>query len=193
MIYKPRLYSAPTIRGDPSLTKIIISIVNEGYRHEDLERWEGSKPRLATPSALFNEIGHDGLFAVLYDPQDDITPIACAAARKWTVDREGYAAHGEKGWELVTVTTHPNWLRRGLAARCVNAVVEELVNQARNNEKWETGEKLQIWAQSVECKTGAFWRKQEWVEVRSYEKPVGHWGSKCGYRLLVLLKEYDVG
>jgi len=190
---QPRLHHASAIRADPSLARTITSFVNEGYRYISpsiASRWEtDGSDRLATPSAIHEALGNDGMFAVIYDARDDTNPIACAATTPWTRDLEGFCAAGETGWEIKTVTTRVECMRRGLAQRCVDALVAELVRQARED---GDGEKLQVWVQAVEDMNGAFWRKKRWVDVRAYEKPAGHWGSKFGYRLLVLLQECDV-
>lgn len=170
--------------------------MNDGYRYispANASRWDRSiDTRLPTRDATHEALGEDGMFAVIYDPLEPSNPIACAATRRWTTDLEGQASSGETGWEIKIVTTKVQWMRHGLAVQCVNALVTELVAQAREAKVCEIHPRLQIWVQAVDCLNGSFWRKQGWAEVRSYQKPVGHWGSKTGYRLLVLVREFDI-
>jgi GNAT superfamily N-acetyltransferase len=190
-----RLHHASEIRADTTLANILTTFVNKGYRYftpETALRWNRSAmggERLKDSAAIHDTIGHDGMFAVAYDARDGTTPLACAAARQWTHDLEGVSAAGEKGWEVVTVTTRADWMRRGLAGQCIDALVEELIRRARED---GSDERLQVWVHVVECLNGAYWRKKGWAEVRTYEKPAGHWGSKFGYRLLVLRRDFEV-
>jgi hypothetical protein len=159
------------------------------------ERWESDQSdRLSSPDSIHHSLGEDGLFAVVYDPDTQI-PVACAATKRWTADLEGYAEEGESGWEIKMVTTHIDWMKKGLAGQCVDALIDELARQQKcklKSESTGSGVKLNIWIQAVECLNGPFWLKKGGRLIRSYNKPVGHWGSKYGYRLLVLLREIDV-
>jgi GNAT superfamily N-acetyltransferase len=194
--FLPRLHHASIIRADSSLANTITTFVNQGYRYfspKNALRWNpGNSDRLTTADSIHQVLGNEGLFAVVYHPDDKITPIACAATKQWTGDYGGYVEATGDGWEILTVTTRVEWMRRGLARRCVDALVENLIMQARSDEKRDSNAKLRIWVHAVEDLNGAYWKKQGWVEVRSYDKPAGEWGSKLGYRLLVLLQEFDV-
>jgi GNAT superfamily N-acetyltransferase len=194
--FQPRLHHASTIRADSGLASRITTFVNEGYRYSSPEselRWSRVHPdRLPDADSIHQLLGDDGLFAVIYHPHDKSTPIACAAAKPWTGDHGGYVETTVGGWEILTVTTNVEWMRRGLARRCVDALVEDLVKQRRSNEKRDSNAKLRVWVHTVEDLNGTYWKKQGWVEVRAYDRPVGEWGSKLGYRLLVLLQEFDV-
>jgi GNAT superfamily N-acetyltransferase len=185
---QPRLHTASAIRSDPALAHTITTFVNEGYRYKSNQNWHPDpSPRFPNPDSIHSELGDDGLFAVIYDPRNETRPIACAAMTRWHGDLEGYVAAGERGWEIKTVTTQVDWMRRGLAGRCVGALAERAVE----DEDCGSERKVQIWVQAVEELNGAYWRKKGWVEVRAYQKPVGHWGSKLGYRLLVMLQEFE--
>jgi hypothetical protein len=194
--FQPRLHHASAIRADPILASTITAFVNEGYRYFSPRHGSGWDPfpvdRLPTAESIHEVIGEDGIFSVMYDPNDNGTPIACAAAKSWTKDHEGGVVAGEDGWEILTVTAHVDWMGRGLPGRCVDALVKSLVWQARNDDKRDNSRKLSIWIQAIEDLYGAYWKKMGWVEVRAYTKPAGEWGSKVGYRLLVLLQEYEV-
>ncbi|KAH7402099.1 hypothetical protein DE146DRAFT_455200 [Phaeosphaeria sp. MPI-PUGE-AT-0046c] len=204
-----RFHHASSIRASPTLAESIRAFVNEGYSYMTAERklrWEyiyGA--RLPSPETLFETVGEDGMFAVLYHRihQDDDEarreerwsekPIACAATKRWKGDLEncrGDKGAEEEGWEILTVTTLPEYMRKGHAGTCIDALVEKLQTQAR-----EGGcEKVTIWTQAVEELNGRFWKNRGWVEeVRSYEQPVGHWGSRYGYRLLVLKRDFVLG
>jgi GNAT superfamily N-acetyltransferase len=190
---QPRLHHASAIRADPTLTQTITNLVNDGYRYMspiNAVNWSHCpRERLHSSSAIHELLGSDGLFAVIYD---EGTPIACAAATRWTGGFKEHGVFDEEGWEIVTVTARKEWLKRGLAGACVDALVTELVRQVRQNEKRDKGMKLQLWVQCVECLYGEFWRKKGWVEERAYVKPAGDFGSKMGYRLLVMLQEFGV-
>lgn len=133
----------------------------------------------------------DGLFAVVYNP-DTQEPVACAATKRWKADLEGFGEEGEAGWEIKMVTTHINWMKKGLAGECVDALVDELARQVKAKREKETAASqgpLNIWSQAVECLNRAFWLKKSGRLMRPYDKPIGCWGSKYGYRLLVLLRK----
>ncbi|KAF9692356.1 hypothetical protein EKO04_009441 [Ascochyta lentis] len=194
----PRIHHASAIRADPALAASITAFVNEGYRYlspTNRNRWEPDlSDRLSSPESIHQALGDDGLFAVLYN-LDVQRPIACAATKRWDTDLEGYAEKGESGWEIKMVTTHVDWMKRGLAGQCVDALIDELARQENSKRGGDIAGlhgPLDIWIQAVECLNGAFWLKQGGRVVRSYDKPVGHWGSKYGYRLLVLLRQIDV-
>jgi hypothetical protein len=188
-----RVHHASAIRADPALACTITSCVNDGYRYRSPKvalNWDPSPiERFPTANSIHELLGEDGTFAVIYD---DATPIACASVKRWIGGFKEYLVVGEEGWEVVAVTTNVKWMRRGLAGRCVDALVAELVKQARDDEKRENGRKLQVWVHAIDDLYGLYWKKKGWVEVRSYDRPVGHWGSKLGYRLLVLLQEFEV-
>jgi hypothetical protein len=194
----PRIHHASAIRADSTLAASLTAFVNEGYKYmtpANKERWEPDlSDRLSTDGSIHQALGDDGLFAVVYDP-DTQRPVTCAATKKWTADLEGYAEEGEIGWEIKMVTTHIDWMKRGLAGQCVDALIDELARQEKLRCKGGTRtshEPLNIWIQAVECLNGPFWLKKGGKLVRSYNKPIGHWGSKHGYRLLVLLREINV-
>ena len=197
----PRFHHASALRDDPVLEQTIRAFVNEGYRYiapKDASRWEPDlADRLSTADSLNRELGDHGFFAVIYDPSDHTKPIACAATRPWTCDLEGGGV-GDEGWEIKTVTSRAGWRRGGFAGRCVDAIVNELLRKKPQRAdfgqhgKPANEQPLKVWVQTVECVNGAYWRKKGWKDVRAYEKPVGHWGSKEGYRLLVLLQEFEI-
>ncbi|KAF1945521.1 hypothetical protein EJ02DRAFT_431606 [Clathrospora elynae] len=192
---QPRIHQASEFLSNPTLEQTIRHFVNEGYRYiapKNRLRWESVNVgnRLPDSNSIPRQLGDRGFFAVIYDPDDDATPVACAATTPWKGDLEGYAASGEeeKGWEIKIVTTRVEWMKGGLAGRCVDAIIDELV-RLEGEDGDRLGQKLKVWIHTVECVNGAFWKKRGWQDVRGYEKPVGDWGSKEGYRLLVLLKE----
>jgi GNAT superfamily N-acetyltransferase len=196
-LQKPHLYYASAIRAAPALASTLTTFVNEGYRYlspASAQNWATvyDGDRLVNPDSIHQVLGDDGRLAVVYHPDDGVTPVACAAAQRWRHDLEGYVAAGEDGWEILMVTTHVDFMRRGLAGRCVDALIGDLVRQTRDDGKRNGQGKLQVWVHAVEDLNGAYWRKKGWVEVRSYTRPAGHWGSKNGYCLLVLLQEFNV-
>jgi hypothetical protein len=192
--HQPLLYHASAIRADSNLASALRSFINEGYRYlspESAKNWSTvyGGDRLPNPDSIHQVLGDDGLLAVVFD---GVTPVACAAAQRWKHDHEGYAEPNEDGWEILMVTTHVDSMRRGLAGRCVDALVGDLVRQARDDQSRNGQAPLKVWVHAVEDLNGPYWRKKGWKEVRSYTRPAGHWGSKNGYCLLVLLQEYDV-
>ena len=197
---QPHIHHASSICTDPALERTIRDFVNEGYRYiapKDASRWDPDpEDRLANAESLNEELGEHGFFAVLYDPNDSSIPIACAATTPWKGDMEG-RGKGEEGWEIKTVTSGAQWMGAGCAGRCIDAVVCEIRRQERKkrqNEGCREKEEstFNVWIQTAECVNGAYWNKKGWREVRGYEKPVGHWGSREGYRLAILLQQFDV-
>jgi hypothetical protein len=191
---RPRIHYCADIYADPTLEQRVRNFANEGYLFiapKDASRWDpDDSPRLPTSESIRNELGDRGFFAVLYDPNDDTKPIACAASTPWKCDLEG-GGRGDKGWEIKIVTSGAGWMRGGNAGRCVKAIIDELVEQEQKKDS-TTERKIKVWVQTVACVNGAYWTKKGWKEVRSYDKPKGHWGSKLGYQLLVLLQEFEV-
>lgn len=194
----PRIHYASVICADPDLAASLTAFVNEGYRYispANKERWDPDpSDRLSSVNSIHQALGGDGLLAAIYDP-DTQEVVACAATKRWEADLEGFAEEGESGWEIKMVTTRVDWMKRGLAGQCVDALIDELAKQEKEKRKDENialHGPLNIWIQAVECLNGAFWMKKGRRLMRSYDKPVGHWGSKYGYRLLVLLQEVDI-
>ena len=194
----PCIHHASALRADPALAVSLTAFVNQGYKYvsaENRERWEpATGDRLSSDNSIHQALGDDGLFAVIYDP-DTRTPVACAATKRWHADLESFAEQGETGWEIKMVTTHIDWMKRGLAGHCVDALIDELAKQMKLSHEAGIAASpgpLNIWIQAVECLNGPFWLKKGGELVRSYNKPIGHWGSKYGYRLLVLLRKIDV-
>ncbi|OAL49317.1 hypothetical protein IQ07DRAFT_588641 [Pyrenochaeta sp. DS3sAY3a] len=194
MALQPRIHSASAIRDDPALERRIRDFANEGYRYiapKDASRWDpDDDDRLADASSINQELGEHGFFAVLYDPGNEDIPIACAATKPWKADLEG-GGQGDEGWEIKIVTSGAGWMRGGYAGRCINAIVDELVRRAAEEDA-STERSLNVWIQTVKCVNGEYWMKKGWREVRSYDKPAGHWGSREGYQLLVLLQQFKV-
>ncbi|KAH4608916.1 hypothetical protein HBH82_064550 [Parastagonospora nodorum] len=194
----PRLHLASAIRADAALVNTLTTFINEGYRYltpESATRWDGvyGGERLSQSHSIHDALGHDGMFAVIYDVHDSATPIACAAAKRWESDLDDYSAADEDGWEILMVATRVGWMRRGLAGRCVDALVAKLISQTREDEAREDGHaKVKIWIHAVEDLNGAYWQKKGWAVIRAYEKPAGHWGSILGYRLLVMPREFGL-
>lgn len=193
---KPRLHPSSALHASPPLATLLTSFVNEGFRYMSPSsrlRWNYIYGiRLPFPDSIFQLIGPDGLFAVQYHPNNPCTPIACAAAKRWTGDLDGYKGAGEGGWEIVTVTTCVEWMGKGLPGRCIDVLVGELKGRAREDGKKEGDGRLQVWIQAVEDLSGEYWRKKGYGDVRAYDKPAGHWGSKEGCRLLVLVQEHEI-
>lgn len=192
------IHHAPDIRADPILAASLTAFINEGYRYispANKERWDPEPgERLSSPNAIHQALGEDGLVEVVYTVVTQ-EPVACAATKRWKSDLEDFAEDGEVGWEIKMVTTHLDWMKRGLAGQCVDALIDELARQEkieRETESLVSERPLSIWVQAVECLNGPFWLKKGGRLVRSYDKPIGHWGSKYGYRLLVLLREVDI-
>ena len=193
-----RVHYAPDIRADPNLAASLTTFINEGYRYmspANQERWDREgDPRLSSPESIHLALGEDGLIAAVYNAAAQ-EPVACAATKRWLHDLEGFAEEEEEGWEIKMVTTHIDWMKRGLAGQCVDALIDDLAREERVRRGKNTAASqgpLNIWIQAVECLNGAFWLKKGGRLMRSYDKPIGHWGSKYGYRLLVLLREIDI-
>lgn len=191
------IHHAPDIRADPSLAAKLTAFINEGYRYmspANKERWDRVDARLSSPDSIRQALGDDGLIAAVYNAENQ-EPVACAATKRWIHDLEGFAEEGEEGWEIKMVTTHIDWMKRGLAGQCVDALIDDLARQERmrrGKDQAASQGPLNIWIQAVECLNGPFWLKKGGRLMRSYNKPIGHWGSKYGYRLLVLLREIDI-
>ncbi|KAH7072744.1 hypothetical protein BKA63DRAFT_49413 [Paraphoma chrysanthemicola] len=187
---QPTLYSAFALLCSPTLAHTLTAFVNEGYRSTPLRHplhWDTEiDDRFPDANSIHKCLGLDGIFAVLYDPQDSSVPIACASMTRWSGDLVTFAAEGESGWEIKTVTTHRDWRGLGLPGLCVDALVQRALRMEDENDR-----KVQIWLQAVEELNGEFWRKKGWTEIRGYDRPVGHSGSKMGYRLLVMLQEFE--
>ncbi|KAH7120903.1 hypothetical protein B0J11DRAFT_407372, partial [Dendryphion nanum] len=147
-------------------------------------RWDMSDDRLNDGDDLLDTIGDKGVLAVLYDKDE---PIASAAVASWKGDMEsGSVGRNETGWEVKLVTVKIGYMKQGLAGRCINALEEHLLTQ----QKETLGDgPLRLWIQTVDDVNGDYWRRRGWKNVRSFEKPVGYWGSYHGFHLMILLKE----
>lgn len=162
--------------------------MNQGYRYfapENSSRWEACVDRLADIPSFHAQLGEQGLIAVIYDPDNNSIPIACAAACPWDGGFDGGHSPDELdgGWEIKIVTTKEGWMGKGLAGKCVDVLCGEVVRSKQVGD-WRP----KFWIQTVECVNGAFWRSKGWVNVRGMDHPAGWFGSKVGYRLMVMSK-----
>lgn len=196
--FTPQILPLSTLLANPPLSNALRAFANRGYRYiapQNLPRWNLSliTDRLPDTASLVTALTPRGFFAVIFAPSSPDTPIACAAAAPWTGGFDGCAAPEElqRGWEIKIVTTGEGWQGRGLAGRCVDALVGEMVRVERESGAgWS--EEVKVWVQAVEDLNGAYWRKMGWVDVRGEDHPPGRFGSKVGYRLLVLLKTFEL-
>ncbi|KAI8935879.1 hypothetical protein NX059_007394 [Plenodomus lindquistii] len=189
--YQPQIHHISKLIAAPNISETIRTFVNKGYRYcspENASHWDTSVDRLTDVESFHKALGHRGLIAVIYHPDDSTFPIACAAASPWDGGYDGAYSPEEldNGWEIKIVTTKEEWMGRGLAGICVDALLEEIVRV-----EGDAKQKPKFWVQAVECLNGAFWRKRGWSDVRGINHEAGRFGSKKGYRLLVLSKEID--
>ena len=76
----------------------------------------------------------------------------------------------------------------GLARKCVDVLIEGV-----GKKEFDDGEgTIKLWCQAVDEVNGNYWRRRGWVDVRSYPRPAGIWGSKFGFRLAVLVKDVKI-
>lgn len=190
---QPQIHRIFTLLSNPTLAQTIRAFADEGYHYiapKDAPRWDipDTIDRLPTLDSL-HALSNGGFFAVIYNPNDGVTPIACAATAPWTGGFEGYTSIDEleRAWEIKIVTTRVGWMGQVHAGKCVDAIIEELGRVER-----KTGGTEALGKQAVECLNGAYWKKKGWLQVRASEHPAGLWGSREGYRLLVLLREFEV-
>lgn len=140
-------------------------------------------------------LGPDGMLAAVYHVEDGgekTTPVAVASVSRWHGDMDGVGVEDEEGWEIKAVTTKSGWGKMGLVTRCLNALTEGLAVQQRSLTGEQGQVALNLWVHAVEEVNGDYWRRRGWVDVRGFDRPVGYWGSRFGFRLSVLLKEVDV-
>lgn len=182
-----RVFSHCELLLNPALTQSLADFINEGFKfatEEDRKKYDFSEERLQDANELLDVLGDDGLLAVSYKGN---LPIACAGVSRWKGDLEGGSVgKNERGWEIKTVTVRREYMKQGLAGKCINALQEKLLKQSK--ELSENGA-LHLWIQTAEDVNGDYWRRRGWNDVRAYEEPVGFWGSYLGFRLLILVKE----
>ncbi|KAF2006395.1 hypothetical protein P154DRAFT_559460 [Amniculicola lignicola CBS 123094] len=181
--FKATLHHASEILADPELAARLTSFVNITYKYfppSILTRWDMSEDRLEDPSSIHSLLGPTGLFAVVYNPQGEGEPLACASTSAWHGDLEGHILESESGWEIKTVGVRQGWRKRGLAELCIEGLTGHLLGVE--------GGRVTLWVHMVEDLNGVYWRKKGFMDVRGYDKPAGIWGSYFGYRLTVLTK-----
>jgi hypothetical protein len=190
-----RLYHAKDIVRGSELAASLTKFVNDSYGNSntyDPERWnvDEEKCRFETDDEIHDTLGEDGLFVVAYDGDE---PVASASTALWKGDFEGIGKE-EGGWEIKTVTVRVRYMKQGLATRCIKVLQDHLIGKMReevpNGNK--EAKKLKLWLQTAECVNGEYWRRRGWRDARGYEKPVGYWASKTGFRLLVMMKEVSL-
>ncbi|PVH95763.1 hypothetical protein DM02DRAFT_675236 [Periconia macrospinosa] len=214
-----RIHTASTLLARPSLANRIIALINKGYL--DTSAYPSStdaSQRFRDGAHLHSALGDNGLVAVAYHvssqseiesktPYDEESgePVACACASQWTGDLGGENSGKEDGgYEIKAVTSAPAHRKAGLVNACLGALIEELVGREKRRriEEEHVGGgvrgrgSLKVWVHAVEEYNGPYWRRKGWSDVRAYELPAGHMispNSVTGFRLLVLLKEVEVG
>ena len=188
-----RLYKASDIQPSSALATTLVNFVNECYKVEvdnEAERCDMSGNRFERPEEVHDMLGTEGLFAVTWCSEE---VVACAAVVPLLGDYEGCRFRDggkETGWEVKTVAVKMGYMKQGLAGRCIAVLQKHILKQQRTDSVAETGKKTsRLWIQTAEDVNGAYWRRRGWLDVRSYEKPPGFWGSYYGFRLLILAKE----
>lgn len=191
----PRLYHAEEIRPKSELTTTLTKFVNEGFKAANVysaDKWDLSGDRLENDNEIPEMLGTEGLFAAIYD--GDVI-VASAGAIPWICDLNGFSEPGETGWEIKTVTVKVGYMKQGLAGKCIGILQDYLIEKEKGRRK-STGKKglpkLKLWIQTAEFVNGEYWRRRGWKDARVYDKPKGFWGSKTGFRLLILVKEVDI-
>jgi hypothetical protein len=195
---RTNVYNIAHLRANPLLAARITTFVNVGYRNKAVYApayWtDDGTDRFQTPDAIYDAIGPNGLFAVVYNekPVDDEL-VACASITSWIGDLGGEeTGKDDGGWEIKAVVTKVGWNKMGLAGRCIQMLTEETIKLEREALENKGERTLKIWIQAVESVNGEYWRRRGWKFVRAYEMPVGLWGSRFGFTLIVLLKEVDL-
>ncbi|KAF2854698.1 hypothetical protein T440DRAFT_464843 [Plenodomus tracheiphilus IPT5] len=195
---QPRIHHFSELIAAPDIAERIRNFVNQGYRYfapENTSRWEPCVDRLVDLPSFHKQLGDRGLIAIIYDPDNSSIPIACAATSPWDGGFDGGYSPDELdgGWEIKIVTTKEGWMGKGLAGKCVDALFAEVVRLERVDlSRVDADRKLRFWIQTVECVNGAFWRRKGWKDVRGTDHEAGWFGSKEGYRLLVMTKKVDI-
>lgn len=183
------VYHAHDLLANTPLAAQLMAFVNAGYDNHTIypqTHWERTATRFSDVSELHSALGPTGLLATACI---DGTPVASASAARWSGDMDGVGGAGEEGWEIKAVTTKAGFEKRGLAGRCIAALTEEI---ARGRREEVGGGRVRLWVHAVEEVNGGYWRRRGWREVRGFERPVGYWGSRFGFRLVVMVKEVDV-
>lgn len=187
-----QLYHAKDIGRGSELAAKLTKFVNDSYRGSntyDPERWniDEEKPRFETDYEIHDTLGEHGLFAVAYDGDE---PVASAGTAPWKGDFEGIGKE-EGGWEIKTVTVKVPYMKKGLATKCIKVLQDYLLENMGEevHNKGVEERTLKFWLQTAECVNGEYWRRRGWRDIRAYQKPIGFWSSRTGFRLLVMVKE----
>ncbi|KAF1952969.1 hypothetical protein CC80DRAFT_495077 [Byssothecium circinans] len=209
-----KVHKSSALRADADLAARISTFVNIGYRDREvylLSQWVELTDRFETREAIFDAVGSEGMFAVVWnmpsrgegkeeeqEKEGKAEAVACACISPWTGDLGPERAGAEDGgWEIKTVTTKEGWKKMGLAGLCVQALIDEVIEIERRNvrERGEEveGTRVKLWVHAVEEVNGEYWRRRGWRFVRAYERPAGEWASRFGFVLGVFGKEVDLG
>jgi hypothetical protein len=187
-------------------------------KNKDPEQWDVQLSRFNSRADLFEMLGENGLFCIMYDKlEEDDGPfigtergslVACAAAVPWTgegkhVGSEVGGEDKEEGWEIkvVCVDGHRRYAKKGLATQVVACLEEYLVRQSleasRKDGSAQVNEingkvggqgELVLWILAAACLYGTYWEKRGYSVVRRRACGAGIWGSKREFEMLVMNK-----
>ncbi|KAF2110870.1 hypothetical protein BDV96DRAFT_583078 [Lophiotrema nucula] len=190
--FRQYLYSAEQIKSDAPLAAALTDLINDRFasnKTPNPDKWDDRALRFSDVNQIHEMLGHTGVFSVVYDND---TVVACAGAIPWKGGMPGLRGPHDEGWEVKTVATKQGYSKQGLATRCIAGLEAYLKQLQPTHDNRQEGKILKTWIQAADCLNGAYWRRRGYREVALVEQPVGIWGSKTGFKLLVAVKELEI-
>jgi hypothetical protein len=191
------------LASDPNSLHTLVSMINNAFRTSGAA-FQSSRLRFERDSEMIEQIGPDALCAIM-TLEGGIVASACLKA--WRPPRGGlieaslkehrpddYLLLSERGlsWEVKAVVTvdEPLTRSKGLAGRCVDVLLDQLVAQYPLSQS----KGLLLWVQVIEIQAGAYWRRRGYEAVGPSElKPKGTFGSFADFWYTTLYKRIQPG
>lgn len=182
-----RVLSAQDLKIDEVLAPTCL-LINQSYNERESE---GLLDRYSSPAEFLNDLGTDGLCAIIIDSGKGNVPVAVAVAKRWKERQKDSATASSSNdddvqdWEIGPAASYnrPEYRRKGLMDRCLQSLEARLLSQSQKGS-------VRLWVKTVEDMYAGYWGRKGFEQCgASYVIPVGEWHRDRSYTLVDMVKE----
>ncbi len=163
------------------------TLINDSY-NERQDLAEGSLPRYPSPESFLQDLGPDGLCAIVQDTGSHNIPVAVVIAKRWKgrsdLDNSDDGTCREYEIGPAASRNGSEYRGRGLISRCLQAISSRLLSQVEGP--------VCLWVKVVEETYGSYWARRGFVQYgERYVIPVGEWHRSRAYTLVDMKKDVE--
>ncbi|KAL6248378.1 hypothetical protein RBB50_004633 [Rhinocladiella similis] len=177
-----RVLTASELQNDDVLVPAL-ELINASYKEREAE---GLLDRYSSPEVFLQDIGTDGLCAIVQDREKNNLPGAVAVAKQWKGQRDQSMSRTDgRDWEIGPAASRnlPQYRQKGLIERCLQSLSVRLLDQAGDGT-------VRLWVMVVEELYSTYWARRGFEQYgSSYVVPVGEWHRDRSYTLIDMKKE----